>query len=109
MTEVSSGIDVSVVLITFNDAARLPRALSSLSGQTLRNLEIIVVDDASTDGTASVVATAMSTDPRIRYVRLDVNSGGCSGPRNRGIRKATGTWVERAPPSRPSWRPQPGR
>ena len=93
MTEVSSGIDVSVVLITFNDAVRLPRALASLSNQTLRNLEIIVVDDASTDGTAGLVETAMSTDPRIRYVRLDVNSGGCSGPRNRGIREATGTWV----------------
>ncbi|NQW71520.1 MAG: glycosyltransferase [Actinobacteria bacterium] len=85
--------DVSIVLITFNDAVRLLRALASLSNQTLRNLEIIVVDDASTDGTAGVVETAISADPRIRYVRLDVNSGGCSGPRNRGIREAIGTWV----------------
>ena len=44
-------IDVSIVLITYNDAARLPRALASLQRQTLRNLEIIVVDDASTDAT----------------------------------------------------------
>jgi len=90
---VSGFPDVSIVLITFNDAVRLLRALASLSNQTLRNLEIIVVDDASTDGTAGVVETAISADPRIRYVRLDVNSGGCSGPRNRGIREAIGTWV----------------
>ena len=43
MTDVSPTIDVSIVLITFNDAARIPRALASLSGQTLRNLEIIAL------------------------------------------------------------------
>jgi CDP-glycerol glycerophosphotransferase len=85
--------DVSVVLISFNDAKRLPRALRSLAAQTLRNIEIIVVDDASTDDTASVVAAAMQRDARIRYVRLEQNSGGCSAPRNRGIAEARGTWV----------------
>lgn len=85
--------DVSVVLISYNDAKRLPRAMRSLAAQSLRNLEIIVVDDASTDDTASVVAAAMAKDPRIRYVRLDRNSGGCSAPRNRGIAEARGTWV----------------
>ena len=93
MTDGSPTIDVSIVLITFNDAARLPRALASLSRQTLRNLEIIVVDDASTDATAGVVAAVMAGDARIRYVRLDVNSGGCSAPRNCGMREARGTWV----------------
>ena len=43
MTDVGPTIDVSIVLITFNDAARIPRALASLSGQTLRNLEIIAL------------------------------------------------------------------
>lgn len=85
--------DVSVVLISFNDAKRLPRALRSLTAQSLRNLEIIVVDDASTDDTSAVVAAAMTKDPRIRYVCLDQNSGGCSAPRNRGITEARGTWV----------------
>jgi len=93
MTGDRGAIDVSIVLITFNDATRLPRALSSLTRQTLRNLEIIVVDDASTDDTADLVAQAMTGDSRIRYVRLDTNSGGCSTPRNRGIREALGTWV----------------
>lgn len=93
MTVDSPAIDVSIVLITFNDAARLPRALASLRRQTLRNLEIVVVDDASTDETMSLVEAAARADPRIRYVRLDANSGGCSAPRNRGIREARGTWV----------------
>ena len=93
MTDGGPHIDVSIILITFNDAARLPRALASLNRQTLRNLEIIVVDDASTDATAGVVAAAMAGDARIRYVRLDDNSGGCSAPRNRGMREARGSWV----------------
>ncbi|MUH45900.1 MAG: glycosyltransferase, partial [Actinobacteria bacterium] len=86
-------IDVSIVLITYNDAARLPRALASLQRQTLRNLEIIVVDDASTDATQGLVLEAAASDSRIRYVRLAENSGGCSAPRNRGMSEAVGTWL----------------
>lgn len=89
----STNPDVSIVLITFNDAKRLPKALRSLTRQTLSSLEIIVVDDASTDNTADVVAKAAAADARIRYVRLDQNSGGCSAPRNRGIVEAVGRWV----------------
>lgn len=85
--------DVSVILISYNDALRLPGALSSLQNQTHRNIEIIVVDDASTDNTAELAAAAARADDRVRYVRLETNSGGCSGPRNRGIDEALGTWV----------------
>jgi CDP-glycerol glycerophosphotransferase len=85
--------DVSVIVIGFNDAARLPRALASIQQQTLRNLEIIVVDDASSDDTAAVVAQIADADPRIRYECLPVNSGGCSAPRNRGLELARGAWV----------------
>ncbi|MFC4535097.1 bifunctional glycosyltransferase/CDP-glycerol:glycerophosphate glycerophosphotransferase [Sphaerisporangium dianthi] len=75
--------DVSVVLITFNDSARLPRAIASVLGQSLRNLELIVVDDASTDDTSAVVAGL--DDARIRYIRRQVNSGHCGAPRNTGL------------------------
>lgn len=84
---------VSIILITYNDSARLPRALASLRAQTLHDLEIIVVDDASTDGTPRIVAEAMAEDRRIRSVRLPENSGGCSAPRNAGIQAASGDWV----------------
>jgi len=85
--------DVSVVVISYNDAGRLPSAIRSVQRQTLRNLEIIVVDDASTDDTAAVVARIAEADPRVRYERLTANSGGCSAPRNRGIELATAPWL----------------
>lgn len=85
--------DVSIVVISYNDAARLPTAIASAQRQTLANLEIIVVDDASTDDTATVVAAIAQADPRVRYERLAANSGGCSAPRNRGIELARAPWL----------------
>ena len=93
MTGPASTPDVSVVLISFNDAARLPRAIRSVQSQTLRNVEIIVVDDASTDDTESRVRALAAEDPRIRYERLAQNSAGCSAPRNRGLELARAPWV----------------
>ena len=84
---------VSVVVISYNDAARLRRAIASLQRQSLRSIEIIVVDDASTDDTEAVVANLVTQDPRIRYERLPENSGGCSAPRNRGMSLARADWV----------------
>ncbi|MEI6362271.1 MAG: CDP-glycerol glycerophosphotransferase family protein [Actinomycetes bacterium] len=91
MTETSP--DVTVVVIGYNDAARIARAVESVRRQTLRNLEIVVVDDASTDETAEVVGRIAAKDPRIRYVRLASNSGGCSAPRNEGVALARAPWV----------------
>jgi CDP-glycerol glycerophosphotransferase len=88
-----SGPDVTVVLISYNDAARLPRALRSIQRQTLRAIDIVVVDDASDDDTESVVRRIAESDPRVRYERLAENSGGCSAPRNRGIDVARAPWV----------------
>jgi glycosyltransferase involved in cell wall biosynthesis len=85
--------DVSIILITFNDAERLPKALTSLQNQTLHNIEIVVVDDASTDETKAVVTSFRDGDPRIQYVALDANSGGCSAPRNAGMSVARGEWI----------------
>lgn len=84
--------DVSVVVIVYNDAARLPGAVRSVLTQTLRDLEVIIVDDCSTDSTPRV-AEELARDPRVRYVRLEQNSGGCSMPRNVGIDHARGRYV----------------
>lgn len=84
---------VSVVVITYEDAARVGRALDSVAGQSFDDLEIVVVDDASTDKTADVVERARKLDPRVRYHRRDTNSGGCGAPRNDGLELARGQWV----------------
>lgn len=84
---------VSVVLIGYNDAPRIVRALESLRQQTLRSIEIIVVDDASTDATSEIVWSVAENDERIRLITRTENSGGCSAPRNDGLRAARAPWV----------------
>jgi glycosyltransferase involved in cell wall biosynthesis len=80
----------SVVLPTYNRAGVLPRAIASVLAQTERDLELIVVDDGSTDETANVVAAL--SDSRIRYVR-NARRDGVSRARNRGIELAQSDWV----------------
>ncbi|MGH2906452.1 MAG: glycosyltransferase family 2 protein [Solirubrobacterales bacterium] len=65
---------VSVCIPTYNYANFLPRAIESILGQTHRDLELIVVDDASTDNTDEVVEQYKS-DPRFRYLKNDPNLG----------------------------------
>ncbi|WP_077800597.1 glycosyltransferase family 2 protein [Streptomyces sp. JHA26] len=77
--------DVSVTVIVYNDAARLPRAVESLRRQTHSAIEIVISDDHSTDATPDVARELAARDPRIVYLRLGENSGGCSAPRNRAL------------------------
>jgi CDP-glycerol glycerophosphotransferase len=84
---------VSVVVIGYNDREHLPTAVRSVLDQTLRHLEVIVVDDASTDGSADAAEEIAATDPRVRVVRLPENSGGCSRPRNVGLDHARAPFV----------------
>ncbi|NUP01366.1 MAG: glycosyltransferase [Nonomuraea sp.] len=85
--------DCTVVVISYNDAARLPRAVRSVLRQSLRDLEVIIADDASTDATPEVAARLMADDPRVRYLRREDNSGGCGAPRNDGIDAANAPYV----------------
>src|SRR6059058_522488 len=85
---------LTVVVIVYNDERRLARAVRSVQRQTYSELEILIVDDASTDGTRQVAERLVAADPgRVRYHRLAENSGGCSAPRNAGIELATGRYV----------------
>jgi CDP-glycerol glycerophosphotransferase len=84
---------VSVVVICYNDAGNLPTAVRSATRQTLRDLEVVIVDDGSSDDTPSVAGALAAADARVRYHRLDVNSGGCSRPRNTGMALADGDYV----------------
>jgi CDP-glycerol glycerophosphotransferase len=84
---------VSVVLIAFNDRHRLGRAVQSVLSQPGPAVELVVVDDGSTDGTADVAAEWARRDPRVRVVTRPSNSGGCGAPRNDGLDAATGRYL----------------
>ncbi len=83
---------VSVVIPAFNAEATIDAAISSVRMQTEDRLEIIVVDDASSDGTSTIVAEAAKADPRIKLLRQPAN-GGPAAARNRGIAAAEGEWI----------------
>jgi CDP-glycerol glycerophosphotransferase len=86
--------DVTVVVIVYNDAGRLARAVRSVLAQSLARVEVIVVDDASTDATPQVAGKLAAGRPdRVRAITLPENSGGCGRPRNVGIEQARGRYV----------------
>jgi glycosyltransferase involved in cell wall biosynthesis len=82
---------VSVVIPTYQRAALVQEAIESALAQTLTDLEVVVVDDGSTDGTAEVLAARYGADPRVRVVRKE--NGGTASARNAGIRAARGRYV----------------
>jgi len=79
----------SVIIPTYNREAKLPRAVSSVLGQSFVDLELIVVDDGSTDGTRRRIETL--TDPRVRY--LSQSHKGRTAARNLGAAAARGRWL----------------
>jgi GT2 family glycosyltransferase len=80
---------LSVVIPAFNAATTIRSAVASVLRQTVPVLEVIVVDDGSTDATAQVVEAI--DDPRVRYISR--TNGGPSAARNAGIAAARGEWV----------------
>jgi GT2 family glycosyltransferase len=82
---------VSVLLPTYNRAGYLAEAVKSVLDQTFRDLELIVVDDGSTDGTDRVLADIV--DPRLRVVRRP--HAGCATSLNAGLAVARGRYVAR--------------
>ena len=81
---------VSVVIPTYDRADVLPRAMDSALGQTVADLELVVVDDGSTDDTEAVVADY--DDDRVRYVAHERNRG-ANVARNTGVEAADGEYV----------------
>ena len=92
LTKRMQGPGVSVVMTTFNSAATVGYAIRSLLAQTHAALEIVVIDDASTDGTVDIVRDMAARDGRIRVWPQSVNAGTyvC---RNHGLAQATGRFV----------------
>lgn len=80
---------ISVVIPAFDVEDYIAEAITSVLGQSVRNIEIIVVNDGSQDGTEGVVKTF--SDPRLSL--LNKQNGGCASARNTGVTAAHGTFV----------------
>lgn len=94
---------ISVVIPVWNEKDRIARAVESMQNQTWKNLEIIVVDDGSTDGTQDIVKKIAEADSRVKFYDnphkvgrtnwrgYDINAGYAA--RNYGFSIAKGLWI----------------
>lgn len=85
-------VKISVIVPVYNVAPYVSACLQSLCSQSLRDLEIICVDDASTDGSLSILQEWGTRDPRIKVVRAPAN-GGLSRTRNLAMQHAKGEFL----------------
>jgi len=83
---------VSVVMPTYNRAHLLQQVVESILSQDFEDLELVIVDDGSTDRTADVVRELQARDPRVRYVPLPQNRG-VGFARDAGLRYARGKYI----------------
>lgn len=86
-----SGERISVIVPAYNNAPWLPRCLDSLLTQTYQDLEIIVVNDGSTDDTEQVLNAYAAKHDRVKAIHKE--NGGVTSARLRGVEKAAGQWI----------------
>src|SRR5262245_2837185 len=84
--------DVSFIVAAYNVAPYIEAAVASALVQTGVSVEVIVVDDASSDETASKAAAMAMNDPRVRLIRRETR-GGPSAARNAAMDAAAGSWL----------------
>lgn len=82
---------VSVIIPAYNAEKYIEKSIGSLIRQTYRQLEIILIDDGSTDNTGQIMEKIAKEDKRIRVFHQE--NKGVSAARNLGIRKANGEWI----------------
>ena len=88
----TKNVKVSVIVPVYNVAPYLARCLDSLVGQTLHDIEIICIDDKSTDNSLEILRRYAKQDKRVRVIALEQNSG-VSTARNAGIDAARGEYL----------------
>jgi len=89
---VASDVKVSIIIPAYNAETTIGTAIRSLLGQTWTNIEILVSDDCSTDGTAAVIEAFAQADDRVRLIHGQANSGPYVA-RNLAMLEATGEFV----------------
>lgn len=83
---------VSVICLCYHHAPFIEDAVDSVISQTYQNIEIIIVDDASTDGSKEIIKKICASHPEIRFVDLKENLGNCAAF-NRGLKLAKGDFI----------------
>ena len=83
---------VTVIVPAHNAGKYLRRCLDSILSQTLQDLELVAVNDASTDDTADILSSYSASDPRVHVSTLGMNSG-ASAARNLGLQVARGEFI----------------
>lgn len=82
---------ISIIIPVYNAEGYLRACLDSVLGQTTGDLEIICIDDGSTDGSPAILARYAAGDGRVRVITQ--SNGGISAARNRGLDEARGEWL----------------
>ena len=83
---------ISVIITMHNQAHCLHKCIKSIQNQSIKNIEILIVDDCSTDNTTDIIQQFQQTDPRIILYAHDINEGTIKS-RSDGIRKAKGEYI----------------
>lgn len=83
---------VSIIIPTYNRADLLIRTVTSVQNQTLKDFELFIIDDGSTDNTKKVVENLAKKDKRIKYL-WQKNSGGAASPKNNAIKYCSGKYI----------------
>lgn len=87
----SSNPRVSYIVPVYNPGKYLAQALDSAKSQTLTDIEIICINDGSTDGSLEMLRSYAAADPRFRVI--DKQNAGYGAACNRGLKEATGEWI----------------
>ncbi len=83
---------ISIIMAAYNAEKTIGAAVRSALAQTMRDLELLIVDDASTDGTADLARAFAAEDSRVRLLSNERNSG-VSATRYHGLTEAAGEWI----------------
>ena len=85
---------ISVLMVNYNHEAHLPLTIESVLSQSYQNIQFIIIDDGSTDGSQPIIKDYAKKDPRIEYYFLEKNRHICHAT-NFGFRKVTGEYLAR--------------
>lgn len=86
------GLSVSIIIPAYNAGQFIEKCLKSIQDQTYKNIQIIIIDDMSSDNTVSIIKSMQARDNRIILVQLEKNSGSAVA-RQKGIEASTGKLI----------------